>query len=109
MRCGEFMYARSFGSLQEALVENYGIAHDDRSELDERNIVFLGRYFICPRSILIPTILQFRIACSLATLTLTHGALKSLRMICAMCSARVSSREKCPSLSTVWRCCATSA
>ncbi len=45
-------------------------------------------YLICPRSILIPTILQFRIACSLATLTLTHGALKSLRMICAICSAK---------------------
>src|ERR1039457_504897 len=27
----------------------------------------------------------------------------------AMCSARVSSKEKCPSLNTVLRCCATSA
>ena len=66
-------------------------------------------YLTCSRSILTPTILQLRIACNLATLTLTHGALKSLRMICAMCSARVSSNEKCPSLSTVWMCCATCA
>lgn len=49
-------------------------------------------------------ILQLGITSSLAMLTLIHGALKSLRMICAMCSAKIPGMGKCPSLNTAWMC-----